>query len=75
MVIRVPRLMSRALPFLLLLIATGCAPLEKRVDLTYQRFVNATGGSGQIFVTRTCNEAGSGGTPLRQAARWKSQQM
>ena len=50
MVTRIPRLMSRALPFLLLLIATGCAPLEKRVDLTYQRFVNATGGSGQVFV-------------------------
>ena len=50
MVTRIPRLMSRALPFLLLLIATGCAPFEKRVDLTYQRFVNATGGSGQVFV-------------------------
>ncbi len=47
---RVPRLMSRALPFLLLLIATGCAPLEKRVDLTYQGFATATGGSGQVFV-------------------------
>ncbi len=45
-----PRLMLRTLPFLLLLIATGCAPLEKRVDLTYQRIFNATGGSGQVFV-------------------------
>ena len=50
MVTRMPRLMSRALPFLFLLIATGCAPLEKRVDLTYQSVVNATGGSGQVFV-------------------------
>ncbi|HUJ90792.1 MAG TPA: hypothetical protein VLX12_11380 [Syntrophorhabdales bacterium] len=49
---RIPRLMSRALPFLLLFIATGCAPLEKRVDLTYERFVNATGGSGQLLITQ-----------------------
>lgn len=52
MITLTPRLMLRALPFLLLLIATGCAPLEKRVDLTYQRFANATGGSGQIFVAQ-----------------------
>lgn len=46
------RLMRRALPFLLLLITTGCAPMEKRVDLTYERFVNATGGSGEVFVAQ-----------------------
>lgn len=50
MVIRVPRSVSRALPFLLLLIAAGCASIEKPVDLTYERFVNTTGGSGQVFV-------------------------
>jgi hypothetical protein len=38
------------LPLLLLLIATSCAPIEKRVDLAYQGFVHATGGSGQVFV-------------------------
>jgi hypothetical protein len=48
MVIRV----LRSAPFFLLLIATCCAPLEKRVDLTYQGFVNATGGSGQVFVAQ-----------------------
>jgi len=50
------RLTRRALPFLslfiVLFIATGCAPLEKRVDLTYGSSVNATGGSGQIFVAQ-----------------------
>ncbi len=48
MVIRAPRL----LPLLLLLIATGCAPLEKRVDLSYQGFVHAGGGSGRLFVAQ-----------------------
>jgi hypothetical protein len=43
-------LMPRTLAFLLLFIAAGCVPLEKRVDLTYARFVNATGGSGELFV-------------------------
>ena len=46
MVIRVARLM----PLLLLLIATGCAAPEKRVDLIYQGFVHAAGGSGRLFV-------------------------
>jgi hypothetical protein len=52
MVIKSVRLIPRAVVFLLLLIAAGCAPLEKRVDLTYERFVNATGGSGSLFVTQ-----------------------
>jgi hypothetical protein len=50
MVMRILRLMPRAFPFLLVLIATGCAPLEKHVDLTYQGVVNAAGGSGQVFI-------------------------
>ncbi len=41
---------SRALLFLFLLAVAGCATLEKPVDLTYGRFVNATGGSGELFV-------------------------
>jgi hypothetical protein len=49
---RVTRLASLTLPFLLLFTATGCAPLEKRVDLTYQRSANVAGGSGQIFVSQ-----------------------
>jgi hypothetical protein len=40
----------RLIPLLLLLIATGCSTLEKRVELTYRGSVNATGGSGQLFV-------------------------
>lgn len=37
---------------LLLLIMAGCAPIEKRVDLTYERIANATGASGEIFVAQ-----------------------
>jgi hypothetical protein len=48
MVIRVRSL--SVLPFLFLLIAAGCVTSEKRVDLTYARFVNTKGGSGQVFV-------------------------
>ena len=50
MITTIMRLMASALPFLLLFVAAGCAPLDKRVDLTYQRFANAAGGSGQILV-------------------------
>ena len=42
----------RSLPLLFLLIMAGCASVEKRVDLTYQRHVDATGGSGEIFVAQ-----------------------
>ena len=38
------------LPSLLLL--GGCASTEKPVALTYERFVNATGGTGEVYVTR-----------------------
>ena len=44
--------LSRLIPFLLLLIATSCSTLEKRVALTYQGSVNAAGGSGQVFVAQ-----------------------
>ncbi len=30
----------------------GCTPLEKRVDLTYQRSVTAPRGSGEVYVVR-----------------------
>jgi hypothetical protein len=52
MIIKSVRLIPHAVAFLLLLIAAGCVPLEKRVDLTYERFVNATGGSGPLFVAQ-----------------------
>jgi hypothetical protein len=52
MVTRVLGLMPRALPFFLLLFAANCAQVEKRVDLTYERLVNATGGAGQVFVAQ-----------------------
>jgi hypothetical protein len=46
------RLSSRSLVLLLFLTIyiAGCAPLQQPVVLTYERFVNASGGSGQIFV-------------------------
>jgi hypothetical protein len=43
-------------PFLVLLLFSGllngCAPLEKRVDLTYRQAVYGRGGSGEIFLAR-----------------------
>jgi hypothetical protein len=33
-------------------IVFGCVPLEKRVDLTYQKSVTGQWGSGDVFVTR-----------------------
>ena len=44
------RFMLRTLACLLLFIAAGCVPLEKGVVLTYTRSVNATGGSGELFL-------------------------
>lgn len=31
---------------------TACTPLEKRIDLNYQRAVSAAGGSGEVFVAK-----------------------
>lgn len=47
-----PGLPLRFLALLIFLTAciAGCAPVQQRVVLTYERFVNASGGSGQIFV-------------------------
>ena len=47
-----PGLPLRSSVLLILLTAciAGCAPSQQRVVLTYERFVNASGGSGQIFV-------------------------
>ena len=52
MVIRSVRFIPHTVALLLLFIAAGCAPLEKRVDLTYARAVNATGGSGALFAAQ-----------------------
>lgn len=47
-------------PLLLLAIcASGCAPVQQRVDLTYGRSVNASGGSGQIFVAERAARYGA----------------
>ncbi len=47
-----PGLPLRSLVLLIFLTVciAGCAPVQQRVVLTYGRFVNASGGSGQIFV-------------------------
>ncbi len=34
------------------MVISGCTPLEKRVDLTYQKSVTGQHGSGDVFVTR-----------------------
>jgi len=52
MATRVLRLMACTLPLFLLIFAASCAQVEKRVDLTYGRFVNASGGAGQVFVAQ-----------------------
>ena len=52
MTIRGLWLKSFILFFLLTVFATGCAPVQQRVDLTYGRFVNASGGSGELFIAR-----------------------
>jgi hypothetical protein len=52
MVTRILRVMPRALLLILLAMVTGCASIEKRVDLTYERSANATGGSGEVFVAQ-----------------------
>jgi len=41
-----------SLILLALLIVTRCAPVEKRVDLTYGSSVKATGGSGEVLVAQ-----------------------
>ncbi len=38
--------------FAVVCIVGACAPLEKRVDLTYQRLGGAGGGSGDVFIAR-----------------------
>ena len=52
MMVRGLWLKSFILFFLLAICTAGCAPVQQRVDLTYGRFVNASGGSGQIFIAR-----------------------
>ncbi|MGD0232060.1 MAG: hypothetical protein ABSC19_17180 [Syntrophorhabdales bacterium] len=46
----------RWVPFLFLFLfpalLSGCAPLEKRVDLNYRQAVYGSGGSGEIFLAR-----------------------
>ena len=51
MAVRMVRRWMWALPLLFLILA-GCAPLEERVDLTYETSVNAKGGSGEVFVSQ-----------------------
>lgn len=38
--------------FVLTICAAGCAPVQQRVDLTYERAVNASGGSGEIYIAQ-----------------------
>ena len=47
---QVSQLTQRSFALLLVLIAAGCAPLEKRVNLTYQQSVSTTGGSGEVLI-------------------------
>ena len=63
MIRRIVQLLSRALPALLLLMAQGCAPLEKHVDLTYEKFVNAAGGSGDLFIAEPVMQQKLGALP------------
>jgi hypothetical protein len=51
-VITVKRLcvLLASLLFSLMITMTGCAPLEKRVELSYANVVGASGGSGEIFL-------------------------
>jgi len=44
------------LPFFLLLIVAGCAPLEKHVDLTYEKLATSRSASGEIFVAQPTME-------------------
>ena len=44
------------LPFFLLLLVAGCAPLEKHVDLTYERVATSRSASGEIFVAQPTME-------------------
>ncbi len=37
-------------PFFLLLLAAGCFPLEKHVELTYERLATSRSASGEVFV-------------------------
>ncbi len=60
-----PGLPLRFLTLLIFLTSciAGCAPVQQRVVLTYERFVNASGGSGQVFVAAP--EARYSATPFR----------
>jgi hypothetical protein len=75
MVASLPRFMTRAHLLLLIIITTGCAPLEKRVDLTYQRFVNTSGGSGQILVAEPVMEQRLARFPLGERLVGKAESI
>ncbi|OPY71581.1 MAG: hypothetical protein A4E64_03194 [Syntrophorhabdus sp. PtaU1.Bin058] len=52
MAVRCAWLKYLILLFPLAVFATGCASVRQQVDLTYGRFVNAAGGSGELFIAR-----------------------
>lgn len=47
-----PRIVIAILAGLVLLVSLGCPFVDQRIDLTYQRIVNAHGGSGEIFIAK-----------------------
>ena len=49
---RIPRWQLGVPLLLFLFLMAGCASMEKRVDLTYEKSVNSSGGTGEIFIAQ-----------------------